>query len=462
MPRTWQPILEGELRARALALVDDIAKTLEDREISPDLYGGMAGGSAGIAMFHAYLALDPDLGGKARVDTAMRYVDHAIGKVAETIMPEGIYSGFSGVSWVLEHVFSLLSGVPGLDDDDEDDDEDAGDEDGDGDGDEDEDDGDVNEQIDEALCELLSTTPWVRDYDLISGLVGLGVYALERLPRDSARTMLLHIIDRLEELSQPGNPGVTWHTRPDLLPPHQRETHPDGYYNLGIAHGVPGIVGLLGQVHAAGVDTERVRRLLDGTVEWLWSRKLPDEAQSWFDWAYYPDVPWRRSRLAWCYGDPGIAATFLLTGRIAGGDWLERAREMARDIAGRPHDLAGVVDHGICHGGAGFAHIYNRMYQETGDEQLLDQARHWIEWTLDARLEDSPSGLVRFRDLTQLHPEDPPWSDEIGFLTGTTGVALVMLAAANRIEPKWDRVLLLSSVLDDLEAAQPGKPGGGT
>ena len=41
-------------------------------------------------------------------------------------------------------------------------------------------------EIDEALLGPLSRTPWVGEYDLIGGLAGLGVYALERLPRASA------------------------------------------------------------------------------------------------------------------------------------------------------------------------------------------------------------------------------------------------------------------------------------
>ena len=37
------------------------------------------------------------------------------------------------------------------------------------------------------------------DYDLIIGLVGIGVYALERLPRTSARECIELIVDRLDE-----------------------------------------------------------------------------------------------------------------------------------------------------------------------------------------------------------------------------------------------------------------------
>ena len=51
---------------------------------------------------------------------------------------------------------------------------------------------------------------------------------------------------------------------------------PDGYYNLGVAHGVPGIIGLLAQVIAAGVAVN----LLDRTLE---TERRMDELCDWSD-----------------------------------------------------------------------------------------------------------------------------------------------------------------------------------
>jgi hypothetical protein len=34
------------------------------------------------------------------------------------------------------------------------------------------------------------------------------------------------------------------------------------------------------------------------------------------------------------------------------------------------------------------------------------------------------------------------WSNQIGILEGVAGIALALLAAVTRIEPKWDRLLL--------------------
>src|SRR5262245_11477838 len=65
--------------------------------------------------------------------------------------------------------------------------------------------------LDEALRQIVSATP---DYDLIGGLVGIGVYALGR--GAAGRTLATAVLDELERRARPyGDAGTTtiaWHT----------------------------------------------------------------------------------------------------------------------------------------------------------------------------------------------------------------------------------------------------------
>src|SRR5262249_56282625 len=83
-------------------------------------------------------------------------MERAMDAVAEEVLPAWLHGGFTGVAWAVEHLWRG-----------------ANDEDDDGD--------DANEEIDAALVEHLARggTP---AYDLIGGLCGLPVYALERGP----------------------------------------------------------------------------------------------------------------------------------------------------------------------------------------------------------------------------------------------------------------------------------------
>ncbi|HYN41374.1 MAG TPA: lanthionine synthetase LanC family protein, partial [Thermoanaerobaculia bacterium] len=181
-------------------------------------------------------------------DRACAWLDRAADLTSSEPLEPSLFGGYAGVAWTMTHL------LPHLYDTDAEDP--AGD-------------------VDEALLEVLGESPWSGDYDLIEGLVGLGVYALERLPRPAARVCLERCIDRLAELSVRSATGVTWNTPARLLLAMQREAFPEGFFNVGVAHGVPGVIALLGSVHAAGVRPAGARDLLDGAVAWTLSQRLP-------------------------------------------------------------------------------------------------------------------------------------------------------------------------------------------
>ena len=400
---SWHPILDGTLRERALQAVEEIAK---DLGAAPPAAFSLARGSAGQALFFLYL--DQAFPGQGHDDTAMDLLERAIEGIRDPMVPPGLYSGFAGVAWAVEHVLWRLA--PDAED--------------------------PGEEIAAALQELLRQSPWQRDYDLIAGLVGYGVYALERLPRPGARECLDRVVERLAESAEHLDTGITWFTSPELLTTEALEMCPTGYYNLGVAHGVPGVVALLGEIEAAGLSTPRTRELLEGSRAWLLRQKLPPEALSVFPYHTAPGVEPRPSRLAWCYGDLGIAAALLGTAR-------KEALDLGRKAAAWPIDQVGVKDAGLCHGTAGVAHLFNRLYQASGGDPALAQAaRGWFERTLEMRRPGEGSGGFLAWDVDE--GDEMGWRRDPGFLMGAAGIGLALPAAATATVPAWDRVLLVS------------------
>jgi hypothetical protein len=280
--------------------------------------------------------------------------------------------------------------------------------------------------IDTALEAYVRRGGWRGDFDLVSGLVGLGVYSLERWPARVSRSSLEGVVDRLDETASLVSAGITWRTPADLLPDDIRQRFPRGYCDLGVAHGVPGAIAILAAACAAGVRRRTARRLLTGAIAWLLAHKLRRSDGSSFPARVGPGIVRASSRLAWCYGDPGIAATLLGAARSVNEPvWEREAVAIARRAASRPADEAGVVDAGLCHGAAGLGHIFNRLYQATGDVVLGRAARHWFERALDLQQTDG--------------------SSDVGILMGSSGVALALLAASTALEPSWDRMLLLTT-----------------
>lgn len=421
MSRPWRPLLQGPLADQALEAVFAIAEDITRQEpwVPPSLEGSvqtawratLASGAAGQALFYGYLALHT--GEERWADLAVELLDRAAETVAAVPMTESLYSGFPGIAWVGDHLRGRLFDA----------------------------DPDENREVDEALLTALDHPSWPPEYDLINGLVGLGIYALEGLPRPTARTLLERVVARLGERTSEQPDGAAWFSEPATLPDFQREEFPGGLFNLGASHGAAGAVALLGAASQFGVTS--ARPLLERVVSWLLARRQPDAAGFAFSHFYVPEIEPRTCRLAWCYGDPGMAATLLVAARGAGEPaWEQAAVEVARLATERPEKQSRIQDAGLCHGATGLAQIFNRMYQTTGDEKLAGAARAWYERTLRDR---TPGlGFGGFRAWSSGLTGNPDWRDDPGFLEGSAGVGLALLAAVSPVEPAWDRVLLVS------------------
>lgn len=379
----WSPICRGELADELRAAALDIAAAVQTTAFAdPSLTGAGAA-----TVLYGYLAEALDQPRFADLRAAL--VEQATSQMADRPTTAALYGGFTGLAWCVEHLSA-------------DEDEDA------------------NEAIDAALLGVLGASPWRGKLDLIGGLVGIGVYALERLPRTTAVACLGLVVDRLQERSEPRDGGFAWKSDPRHLGV-LRAQYPDGAYDLSVAHGAAGVVALLGRACNVPEVAERARPLLEGAVAWLLRQRLPPGSPSLFPWFAGDATP---TRAAWCHGDPGIAAALLLAARAAGEPRWERA---AIEIALASTELlelhVGLVDPCICHGSAGLAHLFNRLHHATGERRFADVARAWFRRTLRY-------GRVRGSDAS--------------FLTGVTGVALSFLGAISSVEPNWDRVLLCS------------------
>jgi class I lanthipeptide synthase len=410
----WRPFLSGTMADEALQAVEAVAEAVPAIASLPTQRNpSLSKGKAGLALFYAWLARTRNT---AQADVlALRYLDQAIDAVSTQAMNPSLFGGFTGVAWVAELVDHLL-------------DSDAG---------------DRNEAIDEALLGLLSqANRWPAPHDLVEGVTGLGVYALQRYPRPSAVESLHHVVERLHEGARYEEPGLCWWTPPEEIHEEWRERYPTGRADLGFAHGAAGAIALLGALCGAGVERAAARSLLEGAVPWLLAHSMATEAGPTFPLWVAPGFEPYPARSAWCYGDPGIAAALLTAARGADvPDWEQTAVALACRAAERPASETGVVNACFCHGTAGLAHLYNRMYQATGEPTLGRAATYWLERTLDFyhQARDSGDGWVQGRWGQQ------PWTwTGIDLVEGAAGVALVLLAATTSVEPIWDRMFLVS------------------
>jgi hypothetical protein len=350
-------------------------------------------------------------------EAAAREFARAVGAAAETPQSPCICGGLAGVGWAAMHLHPLPRGV-GTEE--------------------------ITDEIDGVLLESVGEGPWAENYELLYGLVGIGVYALERLPRPPAVACLERVTDRLEGLAERSAEGITWRVNPEMLDAETRADYPHGCYDLGLAHGVPGVLAFLGRVCEAGVAVAKARGLLEGTGRWL-LRRQPGDGGGFRRYLDAGDArPGGPRRLAWCSGDLSVAAALLVAGRCARlPEWEREGLAVARRAARQPPEQAAVRDAGLCHGAAGVGHLFNRLHQATGDPALGEAARFWFRRTLDMRRPGR--GVGGYQALRPDRLGGETWINDRGILTGAAGIALALLAAVTPVEPSWDRAFLLST-----------------
>lgn len=419
----WRPVLDGPAAEQASAAVEAITAGLSGalpsvEDAAPALlprHVWLESGRSGLALFYAYRARSS--GGLGAAEEAATLLGTTLVTAPNLGLGPSLVSGVAGIGWAAAHLQRL--GITA-------------------------DDGRAEAACAWADARIAAALdrPAEADtpdaYDLLYGLVGLGVYALERLPEPSAVTLLTRLVERLRDQAEEHPDGITWWTPPV-------HTHyPHGWYNLGLAHGVPGIVAFLGLVCAANVAAAIAWPLLDGAVSWLLAQRLPDEAGPRFPPYLIEGTARSPSRLAWCYGDPGVAAALLVAARAVGQPaWEQEAIALAVGAARLPLAESGVIDAPLCHGAVGLGHVYNRIYQATGEARLGEAARVWLERGLAMR---RPGG--KLGGFYALVPDtDGQTTRRVayrGILQGAAGIGLALLAATTDVEPTWDRILLLN------------------
>lgn len=447
----WQPVLSGELATAAVASARDVSNRLTSLKLIEEAVAASATqtafprsthwvpytisqGYSGLALLWAYLdACFPqqrwDLTGRQHLELAARGAEAASG------IPPGLFSGLSGLAlsaWQLSRNGTryqrLLNNL----------------------------DQEITAQANVLAQGMLQPQDGigVGDFDVISGLSGVGAYLLCRREKPEGAAALACVTEALVQLMENDQELPHWHTPVHLLWDNEiMQMYPHGNLNCGLAHGVPGVLAFLSLAFQNGSQVPGLKRAITRTADWLcqsrcddqagvnWPTAVPlEEVQTPNGTVLLPGSPQSDgpSRAAWCYGSPGIARSLWLAGEAVECDkYCELAVSAMEAIFRRPVADRRIDSPTFCHGVAGLLQIALRFANDTGKSVFVDESCTLVRQILEHY---RPESLLGFRNLeTADHEIDQP-----GLLDGAPGVALVLLAAATNVEPTWDRLFLLS------------------
>lgn len=288
---------------------------------------------------------------------------------------------------------------------------------------------------------------WFGDYDLVSGSTGILAYLLARqevpgVAITGLDEVIEALLDRLiTRCADPASPNGFFIPKAKQATPELQEAYPFGCVNIGLAHGVPGPLGVLSVALLCNVQRIGLPEAVASLAAWIMERRVDDSwGISWPHAVRPTEDPQGESsgRAAWCYGSPGVAASLWLAGKALSNDRMCRlAVDALKAVARRPISERRISSPIICHGVAGLLQIVLRLWNYSHDPELEPFAAELLEQLVAMHDVQAPVG---YRDI------EPSGQrvDDPGFLQGAAGIALSLISASTAIEPTWDRILLLS------------------
>jgi len=357
--RSWRPIVDARLKTRVSEIVHDVCLRFKVEEpiVSRN---DPAEGPAGIAL--ACAQMDRCFPGEGWKDVARRYLLNAFShQAAQEPLGLGLFTGLTGVAWSVLYV--------------------AG---GDSDGQK------TLMRLDELLvkyvealakipAESVSEVP-SQVYDIISGVAGISFYLLERKDEPGIPAVLERVYDFLIWLTSPSQSEGHSQSPPRLVPREAGVSDwPKGVWDLGLAHGLPGVLAALAKGTMSGVQNPRLKGVVRRLSQWLMSQSQHD------DWgitwpaalprssALHSNLP--PARTAWCYGPPGVArALWLAAQSLQDLEIRQVAIQAMEACCQRPRDAWRTTESTFCHGLSGIAQILLRFFHDTGISKFSELA----------------------------------------------------------------------------------------
>lgn len=291
-------------------------------------------------------------------------------------------------------------------------------------------------EYDEYLCSILSKMLNLKSLDFLHGVIGVGFYFLSRYKYNPSvsKKCIDHIIGFLySSFSRKGN-QIYWELKEDEF--YKR-------FNISLSHGSSSILIFVSRVYNMEIDIENkkyVEYLINGIVNHIVMQKLdPEEFGSFFP--LFPaesKLQKMKSRLAWCYGDLGIAVSLLeaagATGNQELNDFGMKVLEYAA-INRRNVESNSIHDAGICHGAIGVSQIFRRQYNKVQMPIFKDASLYWKKIALSFSQEERGKHIFK-----AYNNQTKSWENSIGVLEGNAGIGLCLLGADSFI----DKILLLA------------------
>lgn len=297
-------------------------------------------------------------------------------------------------------------------------------------------------------------------YDLITGITGIGRYALESLHPGMEKLLeriLSHLVQLASEEIFDGIRVTNFFSPPEtIIVEEDKRKFTSGYINLGLSHGIAGPLALLSLAIKKGVVVEGQSQAIDILFKTLYPMASKDE------YGYYLKrmVGWEETLSgsicnkgederfdAWCYGSFGVTRALSLAYEALKIDEIkDMTINLLYSLVTVPTERLNIKSSILCHGHAGNMQILNRLSNSMviqGDWKLRNLVNNRKN-ELFQLLINQFDGNSEFGFYDSIyHNKGFKKEEKIGFLEGVAGIVLSLVSFVNDQEARWDGPLLL-------------------
>lgn len=283
------------------------------------------------------------------------------------------------------------------------------------------------------------------DYDLIEGYAAIILYLLNTDIYQDNELIFNCLVDDLANFINSGSFCI----KPEkMILPYLSKIYPNGAVNFSLSHGLAGPLSALADVERKRMGSSNSKKAISKLLNlyndngialnekiWWPTRKGKNDINS------YNEFP----RASWCYGSPGIANVLYDSASLLKDSKTKKNAEKGiltlTKIDTKKLDLDSAT---ICHGFSGLllcVENINRKMRNTNLKYFEDKITNEI-----LKLADYDYDFM-FRNYDYPTPfnlgSKKVFHDDIGFLTGSTGVILTLINRKYKNNDKWLKMLAL-------------------
>jgi hypothetical protein len=221
-------------------------------------------------------------------------------------------------------------------------------------------------------------------------------------------------------------------------------------YNLGMPHGISGVVSFLSEMVSLGIEIDKCNYLIKESLSWLLAEKKNFGGISYYPSLLVDDEPAKITRLSWAYGDLCSATAFLKGFHCLGEKrFLDESYECL--MATTKRNVSNAIIHvnpednqinaGLLKGAGGVILMSKLLNDYFKNDIVEDKINYWIDRLLETQLRGKEIGYFKSFFINQ--NEETRWDVDTGFLEGLSGVGLLFLYLSDNDLKGWQKVMLL-------------------